>query len=898
MAPGNSLIGSAEETGIRQLIVNGKFKTALDRAKELHKARGSAASEALLIDAYAARIQSLQEQNLALEAKSLLELVRERYPTARARLDELSATSAARAGALDELLAPLNHLELNHLELNHPELSAERRAAIEMAVQNGVADLAALAACAALPAEHSLRVAAAALDAALTAVTSAPVTDEEIALPAVSRRSPLAPWKLLVRAIAYFYRGEDDACRECLGAIKPESAPARLAPAMHAMLTPGAKPAAPLSPAAVALVARTTATSAALRNELERLDRAFADFANDAIDAEGPSEGQILKFVRSAMQECRRSMPEQMETLKRLIYVRGSMNELDRPRLLAALDGMPRRDASFYRALAHGMETTGDPDNLAAACEYWDEFRQHAVRESWFAANGVEVATLYLHMAGVLQKIPGERLWEFQQASRSDRKLGPEVLYFLFPEKLYARACAVDPHPEAFAQWLQWAARQSVTEGEDVAKAWHKIRPMDIEPLLHLLQEAEKRNAFPTALTYLDQAERIDAVHSVVRAARLRLLAGSALRHVQQKKPHLAAEKLDAMAALPQSRQGDRPAFLAALSYLIAVETGDATGTVAARAEAGRLLGSDIAAGMLVCGVSAGTKRGVTLPPVQALSKAERSALPVSLARVAVLAKDLGIVRFELPAAYINEAANQFARASGSLDTSQLRTLGETALASGHLEFAYAASAAGLSRGGPNSVPAEAHAGAARFLLLRAQSLPERQSDRRAICAAAAAELARAQRDMEVIDGAVELARGAFGPEPLSLTPDQAGEVLRKEKAASKFNSRGPDYASLLPRMQCDCPKCRRARGEMPGPFDVEDDDDDDDFDDFDPIDEAEMERLFNQHVPKGMPPEISRMLFEVMKEAYLNGESLEEILSDLMAPERSRGKGRKGRRK
>ena len=312
----------------------------------------------------------------------------------KARLDELSATSAARSGALEELLAPLND----------PELSAERRAAIEQAVQNGVADLAALAACAALPSDHSLRVAAAALDAALTAVTSAPVTDEEIALPAVSRRSPLAPWKLLVRAIACFYRGEDDACRECLGAIKPESVPARLVPAMHAMLTPGAETAAPLAPAAVALAARTTASSAALKNRLEMLDRAFADFANNP--ATGPSEGQILKLVRSAMEECRRSMPEQMETLKRLIYIRGSMNELDRPRMLAALEGMPRRDASFYRALAHGMETTGDPDKLAAACEYWDEFRQHAAREGWFAANGVEVATLYLHIIGVLRRIP------------------------------------------------------------------------------------------------------------------------------------------------------------------------------------------------------------------------------------------------------------------------------------------------------------------------------------------------------------------------------------------------------------------------------------------------------------------------------------------------------------
>ena len=149
---------------------------------------------------------------------------------------------------------------------------------------------------------------------------------------------------------------------------------------------------------------------------------------------------------------------------------------------------------------------------------------------------------------------------------------------------------------------------------------------------------------------------------------------------------------------------------------------------------------------------------------------------------------------------------------------------------------------------------------------------------------------------MEVVDRAVELVRVAFGPEPLSLTPDQAAEVLRKEKAAARFpkgNVRGPDYSNLLPQKLCNCPKCRRARGEMPDPFDFEDDADDD----FDGIDEAEMERIFNERVPDDMPPEIARMLLDVMKEAFLNGESPDEVLSRLVGP-RSRGKARKGRRK
>ena len=58
------------ENSIRQLIVNGKSKTALDQAKEFHKKMQDAASEALLIDAYIARIAALSAQNLTQEAKN------------------------------------------------------------------------------------------------------------------------------------------------------------------------------------------------------------------------------------------------------------------------------------------------------------------------------------------------------------------------------------------------------------------------------------------------------------------------------------------------------------------------------------------------------------------------------------------------------------------------------------------------------------------------------------------------------------------------------------------------------------------------------------------------------------------------------------------------------------
>ena len=136
-----------------------------------------------------------------------------------------------------------------------------------------------------------------------------------------------------------------------------------------------------------------------------------------------------------------------------------------------------------------------------------------------------------------------------------------EALYFLYPDKLYGRACALDPHFDSFAQWMEWARGGRAGEAEKVAEAWHKIRPADIEPILFLMEEKEKRNAFQSALQYLAKAERIDSVYPAVRQARLRLMAGAVLRHLRQKKPHLADEKLAEVSALPQVPAG-RPAGL------------------------------------------------------------------------------------------------------------------------------------------------------------------------------------------------------------------------------------------------------------------------------------------------------------------------------------------------
>ena len=863
-APNQPALGGGAEASVRQLIANGKHKVAVEAAKEIHKARPTAASEALLVDAYAARIQSLFDQNLELEAKSLLELVRARYPSARDRLNGRNGAAGMHAGRIEELVRPLNDCDL----------SAERRTAIEAAVAREVRDLAALAECAALGPEHPLRTAAAALQRAFLAATAGPVDEAAVELPEVSRRSPLAAWKLLVRAIACFYRGEDESCRRYLEAIQPETAPARLVPAMLAMLGGNR---AGLTPAAATLVASTTSDPAALRKALEALEGAFHSQRN----------GNILNAIREAVRVCRENAPDELERLKQRIWVRGSSTAVNEGSIKSALGGDCRRDACFLRLLARATEDLGDPESTALACATWDRFRQKAAEEGWFAANGPEAATLYLHMAEVLRRLPLEAIGHLQKNVRPKGGKPGEELYFLNPDRLYERACALDPHFDSFAQWMAWAERGKAGQAERVAEAWHKIRPMDIEPILLLMEEKEKRNAFHTALEYLAKAERIDSVHPAVRRARLRLLAASVLRHIQQNKPHLADEKLAEMEALPESQQGDRPAFLAALRYAACVVRGATDDAAAHRAEVARLLGSQAAAALVVSSVGHAAKQDAIeqVPRVEALPKPERAALLEAVIRVLELARDTHLLQ-PIPGDWLAETARQFSRGSQSLTVGQLHTLAQAAQSTGDSALAYAVSAAGLERGGSTE---------ASFLLLRAKTLPTYGDERWAVCAAAAAELARHLRQMDVVEKAVELlADSPF--DDLKLTSEQAATVIRKEKTEREFpmpGSRGHDYSEFFGDHSCDCPACRRARAEGVDDFDdLDEDDDDDDDSDLDAI-------LDSSQIPPDMPKEIAKILLDEARKAIDRGESLDSLMNRLFGPgTRFDGGRKKGRRK
>ena len=765
----------------------------VELAKEIHKSCGRPESEALLVDAYAARIRSLQEAGLKKEAKELFELARERYSGSAARLAHADVLVKASDGDLEALLR----------SLSDPALPAETWKAIQKFVKEDVSDLHGIAQGAALAADHPFRTAASVLEKAFTAVTTGPVDEAVLALPEVSHRSALAPWKILVRSIAYFYRQDDRACEQCLELIDPASVPARLIPAMRIML--GARTRERLPAVSESLLDRVCGNADYLRGALRILDSAFQKRNLD----------KILPAIQRAAIACKLAFPELLERLRQHISVRALELNLPARKVRAALGGPSIKNAYFWRLLAWSGENSREPLE-PLICAQWEQFRKHALAEGWFAEKSPEVAALYLHMAELLLRVPAETSKGLENRFRArfagfaayyedqppairavEAKHKTKDFYFISPGELFKRACNIDPHREAFELWLNWARRQvDWRVAEAVAERWHEALPTHCQPLLYLMESAERRGALNKATAFLEEAQNLDAVNPEVRRAALRLVVAQTARHLRQRKPHLVEQDLAALEALPQVQEGDRRAFLLALRWACELIRGNAELMPSLLTQIGRLLGSSAAA-VLAC-ETAGNLGGLTQADFdpylgQGVSLDPLDSPASVIARVCALVEDVGAT-FTLPKSWHVRLTEELAKGPGKLESRQVDLLGKAALRTNQKELAYAASAVGLGIGGPDT---------ARFLLLRARALPEWEVERRDDCIVAAIELGRRRRDFSIIKEAVELRQvrrrtmwsffdwlDSQSWHDFSMTTEQIDAVLQHEKALRAF----PDY--------------------------------------------------------------------------------------------------------
>ncbi|HEV2325270.1 MAG TPA: hypothetical protein VGS10_15060 [Terracidiphilus sp.] len=810
---GNGHITPESAERVRELIAGRHSKAALQVAKDLHKREATAESETLLVDAYRARIEDLIALRMTVEAKALFEIVRQRFPAAVPRFSEIEREFCVLDGRLDGIVAPLRD----------PNLATADREGIETFIRQRIDDLPALAAVSSLPPEHPLRAAASALSAALQSVTEGPVDAEALAFPQVSRRSPLASWKALVHAIACYYRHEDAECRKWLGAIAGDSVPARLIPSMTAMF--GAKTGACFNPAEARLIAAAGDRGAALRASLAALESTFAAKKNQA----------ILDAIRAVAADSIGLDATLRERLRQHIAVRCVMQHVPRAATYAALGGAPRLDAHYYRLLARALDEAHIAESSAEAVIVWDEFRRAAIREDWFADGGLEDGVLSLHMAEAVARLPGDVIEEMAEGEMSFYASGQGSRSTKLPsaQQLYERACQADPSTEAFTAWLRWAKKQQSPKiADDVAEQWRKARSTDVQPLLHLMDSAEQRNALKKSLKYLGEAEALDRLNPAVHRAKARLLVSAALRHLRKRKTHLVAAEIQQLLTVPEVRPGDLSALAVALRWCCAAVEEDKTAQQEPEAE---LLGAvgpvttDLLFAALIRAAQLGSR--TLAPPIDA----KHIPLPnllLGAIRACLLGDWVGLST-PLLSGWTDRLIDAVRQPNGSADAAQLLVLGEAALSDSARELAYAVSAAGLALGTAN----------ARFLFLRARALPTWMDIRREGCLCTALELARRERDSELAGKILDRFNKWLGPgeEFDSHPPELLSAIIEEELKFTKFpRSSGDDrprYAAQLASAgagKCDCPRCRAKRGEPAENFDKDDwdDDEDDDLDD------------------------------------------------------------------
>lgn len=780
---------------IQRLVKQGQHKQAISTAKVLHQQSPSAESEELITAAYAARLWYFAP-GMGAEAKALMDSATRRYPFASTALEALQPFVAARHGDFAALLRPLED----------PGIPPSIQRRIDDAVKQEVTDLEALAECPVLPSEHSLRVAAAALSKAFAAVTRGPVEDGTLALPELSRRSPLADWKLLIRAIAHFYRREDDQCETLLQSIDPTSVPARLAPTLHDLVS-GKLPAAGNDDE---LVSRISGNTAPLRAALVKLDDAFVQ----------GREARILTAVRQALRRCNRSRPDVTEKLKQRIWARCFLNEIRPDRVSAAVGGPALHDAAFWRMMARAMEE--EADWVMAGC-LWEEFRRNAIAQGWIQGEGPEEAAIYLRMLELLQRVDDQTLEQAaahfpkgytgfadfyvnqpQEVRAAAPPPGRPDPYFVSPALLFERAAGCDPYRETFRAWLDWAKGQpGFKTAEKAAFAWHRELPEDSAPLLHLSEASEKRNALKKALGYLEKAELRDKLNPDVKRGRLRLLIATAIRHLKSRKLRLAAKDIDALWELPETRTGDRPAIVTSLRALSSSLGGDPEASryrdqvIAQLDDPTAFIVMDALA--RACGLDSRSLMSWKKPALLEVGRLARA-----VARACVLGEDVGFA-IEIPAGWEKRLLRELPEQAALLEPKELRTLAEASLRRGNQKLGYAVSGLGL-------IHPDAYI--ARFLLLRARSLPRWEPERFEQCLTASAELARRERNMDLVKEAVHLGRQGIAPWVNVVEPDDSmsngeiEEVLETERRALSY----PRFRRVEPldAEPCLCPACRQ----------------------------------------------------------------------------------------
>ena len=777
------------QTHVAALIASGKTRDAVEAAKQLLKLAPGPEAEALVVNAYQARIQALLASGMHKEAQALGALVNERFPAHTTAIAPLMRQSEAGSGNFQTLLAELMTAD------------RARRRELEAILARGLTDPAILADSTVLPVDHPLKRLARIVSDLFTAVTSGPLPEGALSpLNEIPRLSPLAPWKLLIRALDAFYRRADAAVLANLAGIPPDSGAGRLVPVLRRLIGDDG-PIKDPSFAVTTLLNKVSGSRAAIQPQITQLTQALA--ARDERKALATVQTLVLLF-QSAPAGLRRTFLATLLHHWHRLHLRPEG-------LLRALPG-GKKDPDLLRLIALTLEHA----EWYAALDWWNGYLAAATATGVLPASGPEIARVLLHMASLFPADPDEVLDILEVESEPQlRKLirAGELPSCFDRGALLARARAADPHPLIFRALVEHYDRWGDTKSAEAeAEAWRRAHPQDLEPLLYLIRTAERRSALRKALDLLRQAEALNRVHPEVRQSRFRLLLAGAERRLKEGKTALALEDLEQLAQEPRANQGDHKAYLLVLCWAAAHKAGNVAGAARLEQTLATTVENPVLRDLIVRTVAALLKISLSLQPS---SPAQTQAID-GLARAYDLFRALDRPLTVPPALFV-----QVEKDLGSASPMQLHSLCLGGLTLGRPALAYLAAGQGLTQDGPLVY---------RFLLARGQALrtcwgPEEQ-ERARNCLRVARELASRARDMDTVrEASVALdalpnwdlfgafLSDAFSPSfATSPTQEEINQVTDRERRIRKVPRFPVTKAPRKPRTT-NPPRRRLSRG-------------------------------------------------------------------------------------
>jgi tetratricopeptide (TPR) repeat protein len=695
------------------LLARGQTREAVEAAKQFLKQAPGPEAEGMAVEAYQARIQALMTSGLHKEAQALAALVSERFPASQARVAPFIRQSEVASGNFETLLTELS------------SATPPRRRELEAILTRAMHDPAVLADSTALPADHPLKRMAMAVRDLFTAVTSGPLPEGALAaLDDIPRHSPLAPWKLLIRALDAFYRHADASVSANLDGIPLDSGPGRLVPVLQRLI--GATgPAEDRSIAVTTLLDKVSGGRTLLEGHLMRLAHALTG-----------------RDVRTALAAAQAVLPrlESSPAVLRRTFLATILHHWQRqdlpPHALLRILPRSKRDPDILRLTALTLERA----DWSGAVELWDEYVTAAIEAGILSATGPELSRILLHMAALFPVDP-EDVWDVFDVESEDalqQCIRTGQLPACFDRgALLERARGADPDPQVFRALMAHYDQRQPKRAEAGAVAWRRAHPQDLEPLLYLIRVAEGRGAVRKALALLAEAESINQVHPEVRQSRFRLLLAGAERRIAEGKLTLALSDLDRLEQEPRAGEGDHRAYLLALRWAVAHKAADAP-TIAQLEQTLRTSVGNSALHELILGTVA---RSFGIEAPKPLGRPARAEAIEGLTRGCDLFRALNRPLIVPPALLA-----QVEKGLNTASVAQLHALCMGGLWIAKPALTYAASSYGLAQDGSLM-----H----RFLLVRGQALKATTSfeeqERARQCLRAARELAGRARDMDAV---------------------------------------------------------------------------------------------------------------------------------------------------